>query len=495
MNNLTSVQTNSEGKFLKNVQFQERYNLLLLIKSCEKVKDIVKLQRIHADILQKDLIMKDVYVATSLLTTYAKCGALEKAKEVFEQLLVKNVVTWNGLITGYVRHGLVNEALECYGRMRSENVAPDVVTYTCILKACGIIGSLEIGEPVAAEVQKQGLFRKDIMLGNTLVDMYAKCGALSKAQELLEGLPVRDVISWNALISGYTQQGQCLEALDCIEKMQSEGISSDVITSICILKVCGSIGAIDKGKEIHNEIVGKRLLENDVMLGNALVDMYVKCGVLAKALDVLEELPVRDIIAWNALISGYAEQGHGHEAVDCFQCMQIEGICGDEVTFLCVLSACVHAGLLDEAQMFFGNMTNKYGITPKLGHHACMVLAFGCAGRFDEAVSVIKAMPSSDYPEIWLVLLSTCRKWSNVKLGKLAFDQALQLDSTSGSAYVLMANVFAAAGFQEEAERMEVMKLKYASGKKPQHDVLMDADGNFSTSFCLGYKTCKDVYI
>jgi pentatricopeptide repeat protein len=140
--------------------------------------------------------------------------------------------------------------------------------------------------------------------------------------------------------------------------------------------------------------------------------------------------------------------------------MWIEGVCGDEITILSVLSACGHAGLLDEVRTLFGNMSSKYGIAPKRGHHACMVIAFGCAGYFDEAASVIKAMPSLDLPEIWLVLLRVCAKWGNVELGRLAFHQLVQLDCSFGAAYVLMANAFASAGLQEDAKAMNAMEVK-----------------------------------
>ena len=196
-------------------------------------------------------------------------------------------------------------------------------------------------------------------------------------------------------------------------------------------------------------------LVKDIMLGNALVDLYAKCGMLTKAEETLEELPIRNVVSWSTVITGYAEQGQGHEALNSFERMKSEGICPDEVTCLCVLSACCHSGLLDEAQMLFGNMHKEYGIIPKLAHHTCMVMAFGGAGCFDKAMSVIKVMPSCDYLAIWLGLLGSCRKWGNVKLGRVAFDRALQLDDACGTAYLLMADIFASTGMQNDAEKLE----------------------------------------
>ena len=234
------------------------------------------------------------------------------------------------------------------------------------------------------------------------------------------------------------------------------------------------------------------------MLGNVLVDMYAKCGILAKAQEVLEELPRRNVACWNALITGYAQQGQGKEALNCLERMLKEGISPDEVTFLCVLSACSHAGLLNDAEILFESMGTKYGIHPNLEHYTCMVMAFGCAGQFDKATSQIKKMPCPDYPAVWHVLLGSCRKWTNVKLGKLVFDQTIQLDNTCASAYILMANIFAAAGMQQDAEKVEAMRQEYtyAPWNKQGITVWVDASGNVHSfsSASNKHSQSKDIY-
>ena len=178
-----------------------------------------KATMLHNDVIEKNLI-KDVYIATTLITTYAKCGAMEKAGEVFEQLPVRNIVTWNALITGYAQNGLGNEALQCFQNMRDSGISPDVVTFVCILKACGIVRSLETGQDVDAEIRKQGLVEKNVVVGNALMNMYFRCGAIEKAREVFEHLHVRDVVSWSTLIAGYTNHGFGDEALKCVTIMQ-----------------------------------------------------------------------------------------------------------------------------------------------------------------------------------------------------------------------------------------------------------------------------------
>jgi pentatricopeptide repeat protein len=298
------------------------------------------------------------------------------------------------------------------------------------------------------------------VLGTALVDTYAKCGLLAKAQQVLEELPVRDEVTWNALLTGYVQQGQDYEALKHFTVMQREGLSPDEVTFSCALKACGAIGAIDKGIQIHEEISSKGLIKTHTMLGTALVDMYVKCGVLGKAEKVLQELPCRDTFSWNALIAGYAEGGDSSRVLECFEKMQREGLPPDDVTFLCILNACSRTGKSVEAQVYYENMSKKYGITPKVEHHTCMIVVYGSEGQFDKAMSVIETMPSFSDPSVWLALLSACKKWGNVKLGRFAFENVTRLDENVGAAYVLMVSIYAAADMLDEARNVESMRMK-----------------------------------
>ena len=208
--------------------------------------------------------------------------------------------------------------------------------------------------------------------------------------------------------------------------MQTEGLSPDEATFVSILNACTKTGAIEKGKKIHDDILSTGLLDKSMVLGSALVSMYAKCGLLAKAQQVLEALRYRDTVCWSALITGYAQERHGHEALNCFTKMQREGHSPDDVTFLCVLKACCHVGKLDDAQTYYENMSRKYGILPNLQHLTCMVVIYGCAGQFDKAISVVKTMAATADPSAWVALLTISRKWGNLKLGKLGFEQMTQ---------------------------------------------------------------------
>ena len=211
--------------------------------------------------------------------------------------------------------------------------------------------------------------------------------------------------------------------------MENEGHFANAMTFSSVLKACGNTGAIEKGKHAHRMIVSKGLLEKDIVLGNGLIDMYARCGMLAKAQEVLEELPFRNNVSWSALISGYAQHGQGHKALECFERMQTEGLSPDEITFVCVLSACSHSGLLNEAKIVFQNMTREFSITPNVEHLTCMLVSLGCAGQIDKAMLTIGVIPSYNRNgEVCLSLLGACRKWGNTRLGRLAFRYAVQLE-------------------------------------------------------------------
>ncbi|KAH7436565.1 hypothetical protein KP509_05G026100 [Ceratopteris richardii] len=438
----------------------DRVTFTCILKACASIGAIDKGKYFHDEIRRQGLLKHDIVLGNALVDMYARCGALSKSAEVLDELPHQNVISWSALIDGYVQKGRGQDALHCLERMQAKGLSPDAVTYISVLKACGVIGALDKGEQIHDEISRQGLLENSLVLGNALIDMYVKCGALVKAQAVLQGLTVHDVISWNTLIAGYAQQGQGEEAFKCLRAMQQKGISPVEVTYTCILKACSTLGAADKGEAIHDEILRQGLLKNNVVLGNALVDMYAKCGALEKAQQVLDELPIRDLISWNALITGYAQRGQFHNVLRCFRVMEHKGIFPDAITFSCVLNACSHSGLIEEGEIYFSNITSKYGIIPNSEHYTCMVDLFGRAGHLDKAVAVIQRMPSTDYPSVWSALLGSCRKWGDVDLGRWAFDHAIQVDGNDSAAYVCMANIYAAAGRQDDAENIELMRAE-----------------------------------
>ncbi|MCO5600515.1 hypothetical protein L7F22_054628 [Adiantum nelumboides] len=257
-----------------------------ILKACAAIGKIDKGKQIHFDILRLWLLERHVKLGNALVDMYAKCGALRQAEIVLENLPSCNVISWNALLLGYVQNGQGQQALHCFEHMQHEGICPDVVTYLCILKACAMIGVIDKGKQIHDEIIPQGLLENDVGLGGALVDMLSQ------------------------------------KAFDCFHQMRHEGIFPDKVTFLCILKACAVIGAIEKGKQIHDQILMQGLLEHHVVLDNALVDMYAKCNALHLAESVLEKLPSCSVVSWNALIAGYAQNGQGQQALDYLERIQ-----------------------------------------------------------------------------------------------------------------------------------------------------------------------------
>lgn len=403
-----------------------------ILKACGSVQASAKGEEIHADLAKMQMLDNDNVLGNAVIDMYVKCGALGKARQAFDEHPIRDVVSWNTLIAGFCQHGHCEEALDCYERMCGEGILPDSVTFLCVLKACASLETLLKGKDIHVEIAQQGLLREDKLLGNALVDMYVKCGALPQAQLVFDKLPVQNVVSWTTLIAGYYQHGHSGEALDCFEHMKEAGLSPDVVAFACILKACGSIGAAERGEEIHAEIVREGLLKDVTVLGSALVDMYAKCGILVKAQEVFDKLLDRDVVSWTALIAGYCQVGNCEKALKCFEQMRFEGLTPDAVTLTCVLKVCGILGAAEKGQMLYETMSKSYGIVPDIEHHSCLVDLFSREGHLDKAVALVKQMPSSCYLSSWFAVLDACLRWGNEKMGSFAFNQGKRLDYKSG---------------------------------------------------------------
>jgi pentatricopeptide repeat protein len=434
-----------------------------ILKVCGDMPSIEKGKQIHSIVHSKDSLGKDLLLCNALLDMYAKSGMVDNAQGLLLALPARDVVSWSVVIAGYCKEGRVEEALECLETMESEGLSPDSVTFTCILNACGSTCALGIGTRIHNELTNKAMLGNDTALDNALVDMYSRCGAITEARNLLCELPSRDVFSWSTLIIGYAQRGQDEEVIDSYKVMHEEGLFPDAITIGFILRACGNTGAMDVGRQIHEEIVHKTVFHDNVLLNTALIDMYAKCGSPKRAKKVLHELCRRDVVSWSALISGYAQLGRVDESLDCFKLMLEEGHFPNAVTFLSLLNACSHAGLVDEGESLFVSIREEYGITPNVELYTCMVDLFGRAGHFDKALMMISNMQSLDYAPVWGSLMNACQKWGHTKLARVSFEHAISLDKSTPTPYICMQNIYMAAGMQEDAEIIEAMRAHYVN--------------------------------
>lgn len=421
------------------------YTFVALLKSCTKMKDVKRGHKLHADIAKLGLLETDVFISSTLIDMYVKFDLLTKAQEVFDKLLVWNVVAWTALMDGYADKGHSMEVLIYFEQMQEKNVSLDRFTYVCILKACGNLKEIDKGREMHIEIAKKGMLEEDAFVGSTVVDMYSKCGMLAEAQQAFDKLPIQDVVSWTALITGYADHGRGEDALDSFRQMRQQGISPNAFTFVSSLSACGSIGITGRGREIHGH-VAKVGLEREPIISNSLIDMFVKCGSLAEAQVMFDCSPVHDVVSWTTLITGYAQIGEVSNVFHTFDRMIREGVKPDVLTFRIILNACSHTGLLDMAQVYFSALSSYYDFIPTLHHYNCIIDLLGRAGHIDKAVTIMENMPLHPGVVMWHTVLGACRQWDDVELGKHAFKHAVHLDEEDAGAFVCMSNIYAGAG-------------------------------------------------
>ncbi|KAH7302692.1 hypothetical protein KP509_23G083100 [Ceratopteris richardii] len=415
-----------------------------VLKACTMTSSLDKGREVHTHIMKDNTLATDPVIGTALIDMYARCGFLEMAQQVFNKLPECRLASWNALIAGYVQHAQNEDALSCFEQMQLEGFIPDRITYLSVLKACGSLGAVHEGHAIHVQCVKDGLLDDDTLLGTAVIDMYGRCRMLEDAQDAFEELPAYDVVAWNALITGYSQHAE-EEALRCFEQMQLMGFPPDLVTFISFFRACSTLGTIDKGLEGHRQVVTMGLLEDDMAVNNILVDMYANFGMLTDAHRVFEMLPARDVVLWNALISGYAQAGNDDIAFSLFDQMKGEGTEPDSFTFTILLNTCSHQGLLHEGQMYYEIMCSSYFMIPTLEHVACIVDIFCRAGHIEQAVAIIHRTEYFEDATIWHTVLAACR-WQNSELVRWVSEQTVQMDEKNPGSYVAMSNVIASIG-------------------------------------------------
>eukprot|EP00257_Ricinus_communis_P018065 XP_015576663.1 pentatricopeptide repeat-containing protein DOT4, chloroplastic [Ricinus communis] len=405
---------------------------------------------LHAFAIKAQLDQRMTFVNT-LLDMYSKCGDLNNAIRVFQKMGERSVVSWTSLIAGYAREGLSGEGIRLFHEMEREGVRPDNFTVTAVLHACACSGSLEIGKDVHDYVKENNM-QKDRIVCNSLMDMYAKCGSMEDANLVFLEMPNKDIVSWNTMIGGYSKNGRPNETLHLFVAMVQE-LKPDGRTMACILPACASLAALDRGREIHGYIQRNGCFD-DLHVANALIDMYAKCGALALARLFFDMIPVKDLISWTVMIAGYGMHGFGKEAISAFYEMRQEGIEPDEISFISILYACSHSGLLNEGWKFFNIMQHEYHIEPKLEHYACVVDLLARTGRLSMAYKFIKSMPIEPDATIWGALLCGCRIHHDVKLAEKVAEHVFELEPENTGYYVLLSNIYTEAEKWEEVKKI-----------------------------------------
>lgn len=481
-------QMQHEGMEADNVTF------VGILKACSSTAELSQGKMIHVRISESSCRL-DVTISNTLIAMYAKCGSLEDAHRTFKNVQKRNLVSWNTVIAGYAQHGHDHETLWLFQQMQQQGMEPDSITFLSILKVCSSVTNLEQGKLIHFLIVKRDS-NLDLYIGNSLIDMYAKCASLKDAHRVFDGMNQRDVVTWNAMIAGYVQSGHSHEAFRFFLLMQQEGLEPDSVTCVSILKACSTMATLDQGKLVHAHTM-RRGFDSDRFVTSTLIDMYVKCGSLSDADNVFDKWVHRDVVTWNTLISGYAHHGDYTSALQHFDNMQHEGFKPDEVTFLCLLSACSHLGFVEECYRHLKLMTENRATIPMAEHYRCFADMLGRAGCLNEAEDLVLTNPFVG-PEImaWKSLLSHCRTHGNMELGKQCFGHVVHINCQDAAGYVLMSSIYSDAGSLKDALNLEALR-KDADAKKMPGKAFIGVDKEVH-NFIVGDKNhpqYKDIHI
>ncbi|CAA6654503.1 unnamed protein product [Spirodela intermedia] len=415
---------------------------IALRASCQ-MKDTRRGRSIHGYLVRNGHEC-DAIVDNMLIHLYSNCGNLKACRRVFDQLANQGPASWNTLLIANFRRGCFGEGIRLFGLMRRSLIEPDSVTVVTLISACTQLADRAQGRLLHGYAIKTGVVRNNFV-GNALIDMYSKCGGLEDALREFEEMDKRDVVSWNSAISGCFVGGNFSQGLEIFRRMNAEGVPPDTTTMLTVLPACSFLAAKRLGKSVHSSIL-RTTTELDLPVGNALIEMYSKCGSLGHSVRVFDSMRTKDVVTWTALVSAYGMHGLGKQALKAFMDMEVAGIPPDHVTFVAVIYACSHSGLVEEGFSLFNRMEKDYKTTPKIEHYACAVDLLSRSGKLPEAESFILGMPLEPDVGIWGALLSSCRNNNETKIAERAAKRIMGLRSDNTGYYVLVSNLYASAG-------------------------------------------------
>ncbi|KAI9157228.1 hypothetical protein LWI28_018804 [Acer negundo] len=508
-----------KGNFRKSLSFfnelrenglsADNFTYPFVFKVIGCLREVKEGEKVHGHVVKTGLEF-DVYVCNSIMDMYAVLGRIDRVKKLFDKMLERDVVSWNVLISGNVKCRRFEDALNFFQLMKRESILrPDEATVVSTLSACTALKSLELGEEIHLYVSTELGFTT--IIGNALLDMYCKCGSLSVARKIFDEMscknvfcwtsmvsgyvtcghlddardlfdrsPVKDIVLWTAMINGYVQYNRFDEAVSLFQDMQIRRVNPDKFIVVALLTGCAQLGALEQGRWIHGYIDENRITV-DAVVGTALIEMYAKCGCIEKALEIFYHMKEKDTASWTSIICGLAMNGKVNKAIQMFTEMKQNGARPDDITFVGVLSACSHGGLIEEGCKLFTSMRETYQIEPKLEHYGCLIDLLGRAGLLDEAEELIKEIPNEKNEIIvplYGALLSACRTYGNVKMGEQLAELLEKIESCNSSVHTLLANIYASADRWEDVTKVR-RKMKDLGIKKVPGCSSIEVDGIF----------------
>uniref|UniRef100_A0ACD5TJ82 Uncharacterized protein n=1 Tax=Avena sativa TaxID=4498 RepID=A0ACD5TJ82_AVESA len=403
----------------------------------------------------------ELFVASNLADMYFKSGLLAEACRVFDQMPHKDAVAWTALIDGYAKNGSLEKAALAFRAMKREGlVGADQHVFCTVLSASGGLKDAWLGRTIHSSVMKAG-FELEVAVRNALTDMYAKAADMEDAARVLRIDPQGwTVVSATSLIDGYIETERVEEALRIFIELRRQGVEPNEFTFSSMIKGCAMQALLEQGAQLHAQLIKTNII-SDSFVGSTLLDMYGKCGLISLSIQLFNEIEHHTDIAWNALINVLAQHGHGREAVQAFDRMTSSGIRPNHITFVSLLTACSHSGLVDEGLKYFNSMKDAHGIEPKEEHYSCIIDMYGRAGRLDEAEKFIHEMPVKPNAYGWCSLLGACRMRGNKELGEVAAKNIMELEPDNTGVHVSLSGIYASLGQWEDVKA--VRKLMWDS--------------------------------
>ncbi|XP_075502282.1 putative pentatricopeptide repeat-containing protein At5g09950 [Primulina tabacum] len=422
------------------------FTLISSLSSCGSIGWIRMGEQIHCEGVKLGLDC-DVSVSNSLLSLYADTRRITESRKVFHFMPEHDNVSWNSVIRAFSdSETSVIEAINYFIEMMRAGVNLNNITFINILTAAASLSHVELAHQIHSLVLKFQLM-SDSAIQNSLLACYGKCGEMNDCETIFARMSERDDVSWNSIISGYIHNEHLVKAMDAVWFMLHSGQRLDCYTFATVLSACASLATLVHGMEVH-ACSTRACLDADVVIGSALIDMYAKCGRIEYASRVFNLMPHRNIYSWNSMISSYARHGDGHKALEMFTQMKLENQQPDHVTYVGVLSACSHVGLVSQGYEHFESMTNVYGLTPRMEHFSCMVDLLSRAAEFDKLEDFMARIPVIPNALIWRTVLGACSRANGrlMDLGERAAKMIIELEPQNAVNYVLLANMYASGG-------------------------------------------------
>ncbi|KAL6184911.1 hypothetical protein ACLB2K_041046 [Fragaria x ananassa] len=417
-----------------------------IVSVCARTRKYRQGRQIHGLVVVDDKINEEsVFLSTALLDLYMWCNQTLTAFYVFYNMQVKNEVSWTAMISGCIANQCYGMAMNCFREMQVQGLKPNRVTVLAILPACAELGDIGHGKEIHAYTYRHR-FESDPHCSASLIHMYCKRGNEMRPAELIfEKVSLKDVVMWSSMVGSYSQCGNSVKALQLFSRMRAGGIDPNSVTLLAIISTCTSLSSLQIGCGVHSYVL-KSGLNSNIFIGNALINMYAKCGCLTDSHKIFKEMPSIDSVSWSTMVESFGRHGRGNEALKLFLEMQDSGIEPDAVSFLSVLSACNHAGLVEEGKKIFKHMVEDSKVTLSLEHYACYINLLGKFGELEDACEIVRSMPMKPSSRIWSSLVTACKVHGSLGTAESLAHHLVRKELQNAANYTLLCMVYAEAG-------------------------------------------------